>query len=662
MRFAKRPLLLAMSSLAVLSLVVAAAITLGGGRVHASAGQTLMLTRTGSSSFSWAAPGTDASVQSDEINTFDEADAGDGTDDAGNVGPNRTIVGATTGKGTPINSSKQAKSNPELGTHFDGLNFKQQRFANGGNQFSVEPPDQGLCVGNGFVLESANDVLRVFDTAGNPKTGVVDLNTFYGYAPAIDRAHGNVRGPSITDPICLYDRVMNRFVHVVLTLEVVPSGPFAGQLTGPNHFDIAVSDTSDPTGTWTIYKLPVQNDGTDDTPNHACPGRTVPRPWATNPHACLGDYPHIGADRNGIYITSNEFPVYVGGFHGANIYAISKAALTSGRASLPVTLFDTSDPAIANPDGAGFTVWPAQSPGTQYADDNNGTEYFLSSRAVFTDDGTSNSILLWSLTNTASLSTGTPSLSLSITNIGVNTYSVPPKARQKPTANANLPLLSCLKDPDPTCKHAVGAAAPDLFLANEAESPLDANDSRFGQVFYANGKVWGALGTGVTFGSGATAETRAGIAYYIVNPSAGKLVLQGTAGIEHTDLTYGTVAVLENGRGLLSFTLTGDNDFPSVAYAGLDALIGLGDIHIAAAGLGPQDGFTGYWAFKSTLARPRPRWGDYGAAAVDGSDIWFSAEYIGQTCTYTQYLADMTCGGTRGPLGNWDTHIAKVTP
>ena len=38
----------------------------------------------------------------------------------------------------------------ELGLNFSGLNFFNQRFdADGGNQFSVEPPDQGLCVGNG---------------------------------------------------------------------------------------------------------------------------------------------------------------------------------------------------------------------------------------------------------------------------------------------------------------------------------------------------------------------------------------------------------------------------------------------------------------------------------------------------------------------------------
>src|SRR5262245_45033672 len=37
----------------------------------------------------------------------------------------------------------------ETATSFRGLNFFDQRFANGGNQFSLEPPDQGLCAGGG---------------------------------------------------------------------------------------------------------------------------------------------------------------------------------------------------------------------------------------------------------------------------------------------------------------------------------------------------------------------------------------------------------------------------------------------------------------------------------------------------------------------------------
>ena len=80
---------------------------------------------------------------------------------------NRSLPGATTGHGKPVNP-KKAKSNPTLGTHFQGLNLHDQRFANGGNQFSVEPPDQALCAGNGFVLEAVNDVMQVYNTGGDP--------------------------------------------------------------------------------------------------------------------------------------------------------------------------------------------------------------------------------------------------------------------------------------------------------------------------------------------------------------------------------------------------------------------------------------------------------------------------------------------------------------
>ena len=63
---------------------------------------------------------------------------------------------------------------------FNGISHIDSRTANSGNQFSVEPPDQGLCVGNGYVMEAVNDAVRVFDTEGNPLTGVEDINSFFG--------------------------------------------------------------------------------------------------------------------------------------------------------------------------------------------------------------------------------------------------------------------------------------------------------------------------------------------------------------------------------------------------------------------------------------------------------------------------------------------------
>jgi hypothetical protein len=104
--------------------------------------------------------------------------------------------------------------------------------------------------------------------------------------------------------------------------------------------------------------------------------------------------------------------------------------------------------------------------------------------------------------------------------------------------------------------------------------------------------------------------------------------------------------------------LTGDSDYPSAAYAPLDSLVGMGDVSTAQAGAGPWDGFTSYVVFGSG----RPRWGDYGATAAMGNSIWAASEYVAQTCTYAAYFADPTCGGTRAPLGNWSTHISKLTP
>jgi hypothetical protein len=605
-------------------------------------GPTLLkLQRVGTSSFASAPMATDVSGVPDEIDAA--LNGGDADSDNGSgtgLMLNQSLPGTVTGNGRSVNSKH--KSNPALGVHFQGLNFHDQRFANGGNQFSVEPPDQGLCAGNGFVVESANDVIQVYDTAGNPLLNggqAVDLNTFYGYSPAIVRSGPNAgqRGPSVTDPSCIYDQAIGRFVHVALTLDHVGK---TASLTGTNHLDIAVSNTGDPTGTWTIFQLPVQNNGTQGTPDHRC-----------NNGFCLGDYPHIGADANGIYLTTNEFAFFGPGFYGSQVYAIGNSAITGGGGS--VVLFNTLG---AGPDGAGFTVWPAQSSGGQFDTDNGGTEFFLSSDAVFSNNGTSNTILLWTMLNTSSLNSATPAPSLGISALTVDTYAVPPRAKQPA---GDRPLSDCIADTVilPNCFAVVaGVGSRNNTTFGPPNGSLNSNDSRMQQVTYANGKVWGALDTAVNVGS----QDRAGIAFYVLNPNSKKIVIQGQAGVASTDLTYPAIGVTQSGRGVIAFTLTGDNDFPSAALAGLDAISGMGDIQVAAAGAGPWDGFTSYIIFGAG----RPRWGDYGAAAVDGNDIWIASEYVAQTCNYSQYLTlpRGQCGGTRGALGNWSTHVSKVTP
>src|SRR5262249_3557309 len=146
------------------------------------------------------------------------------------LGPNRSHGTGTTSVGAISQPKSLTLSNPELLGSFDGLNHFQQRFGStaGPNQFSLEPPDQGLCVGsdgngNTRVLEVVNDVLRVYDTSGNALVAPTALNGFLGYPPAIVRGVNIHFGPFVTDPSCIFDAATGHWFLVVLTLETVPT-------------------------------------------------------------------------------------------------------------------------------------------------------------------------------------------------------------------------------------------------------------------------------------------------------------------------------------------------------------------------------------------------------------------------------------------------------
>ena len=187
---------------------------------------------------------------------------------------------------------------------------------------------------------------------------------------------------------------------------------------------------------------------------------------------------------------------------------------------------------------------------------------------------------------------------------------------------------------------------------------------------YADGKLVGALDTALQL----KGKTQAGIEWFTVTPRSSHdgveadLSGNGYFGKADPNLTYPAIGIDQNGNGVMAFTLLGDKNFPSAAYAPFNADSGPGSIHIAAAGKGPDDGFTGYVALVG--APPRTRWGDYGAAVVDGSNVWIASEYIGQTCTLQQYTSGVSatslgtfgsCGGTRTSLGNWDTRITELS-
>jgi hypothetical protein len=502
-----------------------------------------------------------------------------------------------------------------VGTRIDGLTMEDQRTANGGNSFSLEPPDQALCVGNQYVVEGVNNVFSIYSSAGAKLSGNKSFAPFWNHGRAEIERHpdGSVTyGPFVSDPKCYFDPGVRRFFMTQLQLSLDPAtGAFDGKRSVVN---IAVSKSSVPSThpkDWYIYRLNVRNDGTQGTPSHTgCP--------------CFGDQPLIGADRNGFYVTTNEFPIFQAGFNGAQLYAFDKVALTQG--TMKVQRIENENLPLA--EGVAYSVQPATSPkASEWSTAANGTEYFLS--ALEFTGGLDNRIAAWAITNTKSLKTANPDVHLSNTVLSSEVYGLPPSARQK------------------------DGPTPQADALNADENRIESNDDRMNQVVYADGRLWSGLNTELK--RFPNRVTRAGIAYFVVSPhatSAGvsaTLDHDGYVAVNGNNVIFPAIGATTEGDAVMVFTLTGAKYFPSAAIVHLAKSGAVnGGVEMVAAGAVPADGFTGYPDFGGDGVE---RWGDYSAAVMaPNGRVWTATEYIPGTFGYPDFIA------------NWGTYIARVHP
>ena len=572
----------------------------------------------------------------------------------------------------------QDLSAPGVLASWEGSNSYANDWSFNGNQFSVEPPDQGLCVGNGFEFETVNQVIQVYDGSGNPlifgtpffagspAVGLA-LNEFYGFPPSIDFSTG-VFGPFSGDIACYYDQATQRWFHLMFSIE---QDPASGAFTGNMALELAVSTSSNPLGSWNFYEIPAQNNGTQGTPDHGCDGGF-----------CFGDFPKIGADANSIVLTTNEYSFFGSDYNGVQIYALSKADLEAGVPTpTMVYLQNQNVPALGQ---GGFTAWPAQSSPSSFDSSNGGTEYLVSSTA---GDGTetgnttggSDKMVVWALTNTSSLDTATPDLGLQQAVVTTIPYVLPPKSFMR-SSQGPLALLQCLN---------LGTSCPALNLPDPpfiqpGPYPLDSSDTRVLSSFFQNGVLWTTLGTGLqgTGGSSYSFEnnlaqtkldTKAGIAYFALRPVwtepgaegltqqdatlSAQVAQQGYIGIQGGNLTYPSLAIGGNGVGYIGATRVGPQAFASPAFIKVGLGIQPSVVGVVDKGAGPNDGFTGTWE-----GGFRPRWGDYGYATIDDDgSVWFAAEYTQSRCGLKQFTADITCGFSRGIFENWSTRITHLS-
>ena len=487
-------------------------------------------------------------------------------------------------KGTPaglpaVANTPLTTKNVPGETGFSGLTNVLQAETHGGAD--LEPPDQGLCAGGGYVMEFINNALAIYNKSG------------YQLVAPISSADAFLQPTTafFSDPRCYYDAPTQRWFYQEFVVGTVNS---AGQEVTPSVQYEAVSNTPDPTGSYTIFSW----DTTDVGQAH-CP--------------CFGDYDNLGADANGIFVATDEFPISGPGYNGVVLYGIAKGELeTVAQTGIIPPVVGYRIP--TDPFGQTEIIAPASTPpGGRYAP---GTEYFIESNPDAVSD---NHLMVYALHDTSELTlftSGPPSLFR--TEVTTQKYAFPPDAAQKP-------------GPRP--------------LGQEFQAPAGGIQTDFDaemEPTYTNGNLYAQLDT-------ATTSNTSAADWFILKPSlsgttlSASVVHQGSIQVKNTSLMYPYTAVNAQGNGYLLFSLSGKDNYPSPAYVAYNGATGpSGPVRIATPGTAPEDGFTCYAAFVGPNYGGC-RWGDYSMGVAMGNRIFMGAEMIPPTY--------------RDELSNWGTFI-----
>jgi hypothetical protein len=461
---------------------------------------------------------------------------------------------------------------------FSGLTNVLQAETHGG--LDLEPPDQGLCAGGGYVMEFINNALAIYNKNGYQLVAPVgSADAFLQPTTAF-----------FSDPRCYYDAPTKRWFYQEFTVGGINS---AGKVIPSTQYE-AVSNSPDPAGSYTIWSW-----NTTDLGQPHCP--------------CFGDYDNLGADANGIYVATDEFPDSGPGYNGVVLYGIAKGELeTVAQTGIVPPVVGYRIP--TDPFGQTQIIAPASTPpGGRYAP---GTEYFIESNP---DAPSGSHLMVYAMHDTSELTlftSGPPSLFR--TEVKTQRYAFPPDAAQKP-------------GPRP--------------LGQEFQAPAGGIQTDFDaemEPTYTNGHLYAQLDT-------ATASHTSAADWFILKPSlsgttlSASVVHQGSVQVKNTSLMYPYTAVNAKGNGYLLFSLSGKNNYPSPAYIAYNGATGpSGPVRIATPGTAPEDGFTCYAAFVGPNYGGC-RWGDYSMGVAMGNRIFMGAEMIPPTY--------------RDEISNWGTFI-----
>src|SRR5271165_1767972 len=189
----------------------------------------------------------------------------------------------------PVRQYGSTGFSPQLGLNFEGL-------GDGEYNFWVEyaPPDTNGAVGATQYVQWVNTYFAVFDKhTGALLAGPAPANALWsGFG-------GGCQDNNDGDPIVLYDKLANRWIMSQFSVS-----------TTPYLQCIAISTTSDATGTWYRYSFQ---------------------------YNYFDDYPKMGVWPDAYYETFNMFNMSNGGqFVGSDACAYNRAAMLNGQAATQI--------------------------------------------------------------------------------------------------------------------------------------------------------------------------------------------------------------------------------------------------------------------------------------------------------------------------------------
>lgn len=198
--------------------------------------------------------------------------------------PSGAVIGRELLSRSPVSQAQMTLVSPPPAASFAAL----------GDNNTVIPPDVNGAAGPSHLMVTLNSQVRIQNRTGGI-ISTVSLNSFWSGTGAT----------GVFDPKILYDPYQNHWMFTAVS----------NSRSSASSVLIGVSQTSDPTGAWNLYRI-------DADPANAG--------WA--------DYPSFGFNKNWIVVQVNMFGVVGDAFLGSNVYAFNKANLYAGGAGL-FTLF-----------------------------------------------------------------------------------------------------------------------------------------------------------------------------------------------------------------------------------------------------------------------------------------------------------------------------------